>query len=157
MRSRKQLEESIFLVGTPHCLVSEGLADLGLEILWPENRGARLAAHLRPLGVKYEPEVAEQVSKATTTLAFVGTNMALRLHGEGVSVEDSIAYEERWGLTTHDRAAKHIQFVTHPVWRAYTFCYTEGLRLCRAYTQGDPLRFRDLLTEQLTTADLVDA
>src|SRR6185437_5612389 len=31
VRGRRFLEESIFLVGTPQCLIAEGLADLGLE------------------------------------------------------------------------------------------------------------------------------
>ena len=32
MRRRQWWEESIFLVGTPQCLLAEGLADLGLEV-----------------------------------------------------------------------------------------------------------------------------
>src|SRR5581483_4573458 len=33
VRRRHFYEESIFLVGTPQCLIAEGLADLGLEVV----------------------------------------------------------------------------------------------------------------------------
>ena len=52
---------------------------------------------------------------------------------------------------------KSIEFLTHPTWRAYVSCYTAGYELCRRFVDGDPARFRTLLTEQLTTADLAAA
>src|SRR5207237_1793704 len=33
VRRRRQEEETIFLVGTPQCLLAEGLADLGIEVI----------------------------------------------------------------------------------------------------------------------------
>jgi hypothetical protein len=36
-------------------------------------------------------------------------------------------------------------------------CYGAGHRLCKRFVGDDPQRFRTLLTEQLTTADLVAA
>ena len=33
VRGRQFLEETIFLVGTPQCLLAEGLADLGLQVV----------------------------------------------------------------------------------------------------------------------------
>ena len=50
VRRRQWWEESIFLVGTPQCLLAEGLADLGLEVAWGRHPEATVAAHLRPLG-----------------------------------------------------------------------------------------------------------
>ena len=50
-----------------------------------------------------------------------------------------------------------MQFQTDPTWRAYIFCYLEGLRRCRAFTGGDPTRFERLITEQLLPADLEPA
>jgi hypothetical protein len=37
-------------------------------------------------------------------------------------------------------------------WRSYESCYNE---LCKAFVGGDPLRFKRLLAEQLTPADLI--
>jgi hypothetical protein len=40
------------------------------------------------------------------------------------------------------------------VWRSYISTYTAGYDLCREFVAGDPARFKRLLTEQLTPADL---
>jgi hypothetical protein len=55
------------------------------------------------------------------------------------------------------RAAKAIQFLADPTWRAYIYCYIEGLSLCRRFVAGDPVRFERLISEQLTPADLREA
>ena len=60
----------------------------------------------------------------------------------------------RWGLTSKRRADQALRFITDPVWRTYGTTYTDGYRLCRAFVDGDPARFKRLLTEQLTPADL---
>src|SRR5205085_1495980 len=54
VRQRRWLEETIFLVGTPQCLLAEGLADLGLEVVVsadPGEQAAMVAGHLTPLGI----------------------------------------------------------------------------------------------------------
>lgn len=157
VRRRRQLEETVFLVGTPQCLLAEGLADLGLEVVVSPDQAelAEMAAsHLRPLGVPYDPEVVATVAVAAEGLGRVRGNMALLLHEEGADVDDAIAYGERWALLPRKRAEKAVEFLTDPTWRAYITCYIEGFRLCRAFTAGDPARFERLITEQLTPDQL---
>ena len=60
----------------------------------------------------------------------------------------------RWGLTSRRRADHLIRFIDDPVWRSYVTTYTDGYDLCRDFVDGDPARFKRLLTEQLTPADL---
>lgn len=165
VRRRRQLEESIFLVGTPQCLLAEGLADLGLEVLVGASTGGAgrlaveevVAGHLRPLGIAYDPEVVATIATAGEALGSVRGNVAWLLHEEGRSVEECVDYAVRWSLTTRSRAFKTIQFLTDPTWRAYISCYVEGLPLCRRFVGGDPARFERLLTEQLVPADLAPA
>ncbi len=157
VRSRRQLEESIFLVGTPQCLLAEGLADLALEALLGPCAEPQLAELLHPLGIRYDTEVVAAVASAGEALSTVRGNAALLLHDRGRPEEEAVAELERWALLSHERAVKSIAFLTHPTWRAYIFCYTEGLPLCRRFVAGDPTRFERLLTEQFTPADLVAA
>lgn len=157
VRQRRWLEETIFLVGTPQCTMAEGLADLGIEVVLGRRPEPSLAEHLRPLGVRYDADVAAQVAQAAEALGWVRSNAAILLHGEGRSLEDGVAYLERWALLPPDRAAKAASFMTDPTWRAYIHCYTEGLRLCRAYVAGDPARFARLVTDQLLPGDLAAA
>ena len=157
VRQRRQLEESIFLVGTPQCLLAEGLADLALEVLLGDDPEPQLAELLHPLGIRYDTEVVAAVAAAGEALSSVRGNAALILHDRGGSDEDAIEELSRWALLPRDRAAKSISFLTHPTWRAYIFCYVEGLPRCRTFVGGDPARFERLLTEQFVPADLVAA
>jgi len=154
VRRRHWLEETIFLVGTPQCLVAEGLADLGLEVLLGARPEPIVAEHLRPLGIRYDTEVIAAMSEASETLGAVRANAAWRLHAEGADPETVVDEVARWGLLPRARAAKAVEFLLHPTWRAYVTCYVDGLRLCRQFVAGDPERFRELLSEQLLPADL---
>lgn len=154
VRRRGWQEESIFLVGTPQCLIAEGLADLAIDALLGEHHEAQMADLLEPLGIRYEADVVAAVGAAGEALSAVRGNAALLLHDRGRPEEEAVAELERWGLVSHERATKSIAFLTHPTWRSYIFCYVAGLPLCRSFVGGDPARFERLLTEQLTPADL---
>jgi hypothetical protein len=154
VRRRQWWEESIFLVGTPQCLLAEGLADLGLEVLLGERPESALAEHLRPHGLRFDPEVVAAVSRAGEVLGSVRSNAAILLHEEGRPPAEVIDYLTRWALLPRSRAEKAVAFLTDPTWRAYMSCYVEGLPLCRSFVAGDPIRYARLLTEQLTPADL---
>jgi len=156
VRRRQWWEESIFLVGTPQCLLAEGLADLGLEVAWGRHPEQTVAEHLRPLGIRYDAEVVAAVADAGEALGAVRTNAAFRLHEDGADPDIVIDEVARWGLLPRDRAVKAVEFLTHPTWRAYLTCYVEGFPLCRSFTHGDPARFDRLLSEQLTPGDLAD-
>jgi hypothetical protein len=155
VRRRGYQEETIFLVGTPQCLLAEGLADLGIEVIVPSGRHEVLADHLRPLGIAYDADIAREVGEAGEVIGnAVRGNVAFLLHADGASPDDAIAYAERWGLLPRNRAEKVVQFQTDPTWRSYIFCYIDGLRLCRRYVDGDPGRFERLITEALLPSDL---
>jgi hypothetical protein len=157
VRQRRWMEETIFLVGTPQCLVAEGLADLAIEVAVspdPVEQAAMAASHLRPLGIPYDAEVVAEVAKASEGLGRVRGNIALLLHERGAGMDEAVAYGERWGLLPKARVEKLISFLTDETWRAYMTCYVEGLPLCRSFVAGDPARFERLVTEQLVPANL---
>ena len=157
VRRRDLLEETIFLVGTPQCLLAEGLADLGLEVVVPGGPAARAqvaAEHLKRLGVPFDPEVVATAGEAADGLGRARGNVALLLHEEGADEDEAVAYAERWLLLSRPRAQKLVSFLTDPTWRAYMTCYVEGLPLCRQFVDGDPARFERLITEQLTPDQL---
>jgi hypothetical protein len=154
---RRQLEETIFLVGTPQCLIAEGLADLGLEVICGVRPEPVVAEHLRPLGIPYDAGVAAEVASAAEVLGSVRGNAAILVHEQGLPPEEGVDYIERWALTTRARAEQALSFVMDPTWRAYPFCYIDGVRLCRQFVGGDPARFERLITDQLTPSQLVAA
>ncbi len=155
VQARHHLEESIALVGTPSCLIAEGLADLGLDVVMGIHPEALIAEHFRPLGINYDAEVIAVVAEAGDVLSGVRANAAFRLHEDHADPETVIDELAHFGLQSRARAAKSIEFLLNPTWRAYTSCYVEGLPLCRDYVAGDPRRFERLITEQVIPADLV--
>jgi hypothetical protein len=157
VRHRQRMEESIFLVGTPQCLVSEGLADLGLEVIAGSHPQRMVAEHLRPLGVPYDADLAEEISDTAQMLRAARGNAAILVHDRGYSADDATTYLARWGMMSRVRASKRLEFLVDPTWRAYEFCYIEGYRLCRQFVAGDPERFERLISDQLVPSQLVAA
>jgi hypothetical protein len=94
------------------------------------------------------------VRELRDALTGMPVNAARLLHVDGRPRDEAVDYVERWGLNTRERAASSVEFLVHPTWRAYTSCYASGLELCRRYVGGNAGRFRRLLTEQFTPADL---
>jgi hypothetical protein len=155
VRGRGYGEESIALIATPQSLVSEAIAEVALDVLLGEAAHEIVAERVRPLGIDYEPERVARIVRAREALESVPTNAALMLHQEGAMYDDVHAYVSRWSLRATPYVDKSLQFVTDPTWRAYVACYSEGRRLGLAFVDGDPARFRRLVTEQLVPADLV--
>jgi hypothetical protein len=143
--------EAIFLVGTPQSTVSEGIASLAAEMVGAYDIAAGVYADL---GVPYDAATVDAVREAREALDTVAVNAALLLHEEGGARDDAVSYVERWQLVPREHAAKGVDFLMHPTWRAYVSCYSSGYGLCKRWVNGDAQRFRRLLTEQLSTADL---
>lgn len=154
VRGRHHLEEAIFLVGTPQCLLAEGLADLGLEVVLGDQSEQVVASHLRPLGIAYDPDTVAVVTAATEALGAVRALAAFRLHEDGADPDTVVGEVERLALVPRARATKTVEFLMDPAWRSYISCYVEGLPLCRTFVAGRPERFARLITEQLLPQDL---
>jgi hypothetical protein len=154
VRDAGELEESAQMIGTPSALIAEGIAGLAAEILLGDEEQEVTAKHVAGTGVAYDPDVSRAVQKAVIPLGGVVGNVALLLHTRGASTEEAIDYLMRWALRSRRLAEQAVRFITHPVWRSYVTTYADGYDLCRDFVDGDPARFKRLLTEQLTPADL---
>jgi hypothetical protein len=157
LRERGAIEEGMQLVPTPQALLSEGIAEAGADVVLDDESRARAYDVLERHGIEIDGELTERISKALDPLGTTGVDAALMIHEDGASAEDAQSYVERWRLATPDQAAHSVRFVTDPTWRAYTITYTAGEALCRAYVNGDPARFRRLLTEHVRVGDLLAA
>jgi hypothetical protein len=148
-----QLEESVLIYGTPQSVITEGIAVLAVDLV-VEEHGALVAAALGEHGFAYNPEIAWQIRQAANVIDDAVANAAILLHVEGASTDEARAYLQRWELASEQRAQQHVDFVMDRWGRTYIRTYTDGYALCRNWVAGDPQRFKRLLTEQLTPADL---
>jgi hypothetical protein len=154
VRERGQLEESLIVIPTPQSIVSEGIASYASQLAFPDDRYEVTASTVSGTGVRYDAEVSRAVMEARTVLDRVGNNAALMLHRDGASVDEAREYVQQWALRSEQRAAHAVEFITDPMWRSYGTTYTDGYDLCKGFVDGDLARFKRLLTEQLTPADL---
>jgi hypothetical protein len=158
IRGQGKIEEGIQLVPTPQAVLSEGIAEAGIEVVLDDAGKEEAYAVLRGHGLVLEdPELAERISKAFERLRTVGLDAALRIHEDGVALDEAQGYIEHWSLVTPDQAAHSVRFVTDPTWRAYVITYSAGRDLCRAYIGGEQARLRTLLTEHVRIGDLLAA
>jgi hypothetical protein len=157
IREQGRLEESIQLVPTPQAVVSEGIAEVGLDVLDDEELRDELEGALAAQGLEAGLEQAIAIGRARRPLRRVGLDVALLLHEHGASPAEAQAHYQRWALGDERRAAQAVRFASDPTWRAYAITYSAGVELCSAYVAGDPARLRTLLTEQVRVADLLAA
>jgi hypothetical protein len=157
---RGQLEQTIFLVNTPQCLMAEGLADLALYAAIGPRWGDWAAEIYADLGLRFDGERAEAVSEATAALASVRQDAALMLHDEHRDPDEVTGFLRRWLLVDDTRARQMLRFLSSPLWRAYTSTYVEGYRLLRGWLDERPAdvslaeRFGRLLDEPLIPSAL---
>jgi hypothetical protein len=155
IRDQGHIEEGIQLVPTPQAVLSEGIAEVGADVILDDSAKEEAYAIIRRHGLELaDPERSERIARAGEGLRTVSVNAALMIHEDGVSEADAQAYIEKWNLATPEQAAHSVSFVTDPTWRAYTITYSAGRDLVRRYVNGDPSRFRTLLTEAVRIGDL---
>ena len=155
VRGEGRDELSILLIHTPECLVAEGIATNAIDQALGEDWTGRAGEILRGLDIPFDAGVAREVAWVSQELQDVDVNIAWSVREDGWSEDEAVAYHRRWALSTEERARRAIAFDTHPMWSIYVPTYSVGERLVRAFAERGDGGFHSLLTEQLTTADLL--
>lgn len=163
-RELDRAESTVQLINTPESYVSEGLAELGWQYVFDSGEWQEvLLAICERAGLDMTPERAEQewrIERALHGLGRGSGDAALLLHVEQWPVERVRRWLEDEALRTPEQSAKDVEFINHPLWRAYVFCYAGGEELLQRWcaAAGAPAaqrgRFLRLLTEQLTPSDI---
>jgi hypothetical protein len=164
------LEHSALVLLAPEGLVSEGLADVGPQLLVQgTDRVELLAAIFEWAGLEVGAsrvtarEAAERafaLGPPRRRLQDVSVNAGLLRWVDGADSDETLAYLRRFGRLSEARARKRLEFIEHPSLRVYVHVYAEGAWLIRhwldATADGDrPARFRRLLREPMTPRQLV--
>jgi hypothetical protein len=150
-----RLETSVVITLAPEALISEGIARNALEEALGSEPFGVVKDVLGDLDLSFDPAEAYEIHRAEMELYSPAVNAAFMLHEDGAAIEEAEAYVREWCLESSERAARTVSFLTDPSSRSYISSYTDGRRLCRDFIDRAPGNFTRLLTEQLTTADLV--
>ncbi len=149
-----QAEASILMIGTPESLIAEGIAGLATEMLL-DDEDAFSAEVLGRHGIDYDAGLARAVKAVRRPLARAPDNAAMMLYEDGATEAEALEYLKQWALMSDRRANQAMKFIGDPMWRSYVTTYEDGYEVCKKWVAGDAARFKRLLTEQLTPADLV--
>ena len=149
-----QAEASILMIGTPESLIAEGIAGLAAEMVL-EDEDAFSAEVLGRHGIEYDPDLARAVKAVRRPLSRAADNTALTLYEDGATEGEALEYLKDRALMSDRRAKQAMKFIGDPMWRSYVTTYEDGYEVCKMWVAGDAGRFKRLLTEQLTPADLV--
>ena len=76
MVERGQVEESVVLIPTPQSIISEGIAELGMEIVLGDQQQELTGSFVSETGVQYDAEVSRRAIEVREPLGRVGTNAA---------------------------------------------------------------------------------
>lgn len=148
-KDKGYFEYSVYPLYSPQSVISEGIANLGIELIFPDEELEKYHREvLFPFaGVKdFDVEKWNTLRKALKKLSGVSANAAILLLGQHRSEEEVIEYLQRYALSTPDRAKKSIEFIK--TYRAYIFNYYYGYNIIKEYVyRGDPEeRFKEILT-----------
>ncbi|MEU5691588.1 DUF885 domain-containing protein [Actinosynnema sp. NPDC020468] len=135
---RGHLEQTLFMINTPQCLMAEGMAELGLHAAVGPGWGRWTEGVLADVGLRMEGELAERVENALAGLLTVRQDAALMLHDRHAHPDDVVTFLRRWLLVPERRARHILRFIGDPLWRAYTTTYVEGVRLLGAWLNVRP-------------------
>lgn len=155
-----QLEQTLFLVNTPQCLMAEGLADLGLAAVVGPGWGVWAEEIFADLGLRFDGARAQRLETASAALVGVRQDAALMLHDQGADPDAVVEFLQRWLLVPAPRARQMLRFLSDPLWRAYTTTYVEGYRLLHTWLDARPVdeplgeRYRRLLDEPLVPSSI---
>ena len=162
-----RLEASILLINTPDCLISEGLANVGLRFAVPPADRIELLVELYgraglplavdPVAARAAAELTDAIAAPRRILTTSAGNAAILRHADGRPHDEVLAYLRDVGRYAPAVAAKRLEFIEHPLWRTYIFVYAEGEALLGRWLDAVPdedraARFGRLLHEQLSPA-----
>jgi hypothetical protein len=159
-RRAGRLEHSIQLLLAPECVISEGLATVAEEVIFPDQE--ELATWLRHVlypaaGIRADVDQQLRLARAAEKLDGVSGNAAFLLHEERRSEDEVLEYIHRYSLRTDKEARQTLRFIGNPLFRSYIFTYFYGRRLLKQAGTTSSLWdvFRWVIHEPITPTAIV--
>ena len=153
-REHGQLDQSIILLISPHCLVSEAIATMALEMLFAPGEAERwMTEHIYSrVGMEEDTVDNLKLQWARDILLGPWCNAAFMLHN-GASDIEIMKYVEQYTRET----PRVLEELKDPFHGTYIFTYFYGKQLVQQQLQRSErwTIYRRLLKEQMLPSDLV--
>lgn len=156
LRERGYAEQAVALLHSPSAVIAEGIATTAVDIIFPnDTQYDWLVEVLLPAAGIKTGETADDMRRLAAAHKYgrhVSGNAAILHHTGKLSADETVEYIQTYGLSSRPRAVQSFRFLTHPLFRSYTFTYTQGRALLQqAAAKHNNLEalFGRLLTEQI--------
>jgi hypothetical protein len=152
-------EHAVRLLNAPEAVIAEGIATTALEIIFPNDSSFEWANQniLPAAGIEPEPvELTIRLDKFGNLLRHVMGNAAILYHTGQLNREQIVDYYQTYALVNRARAEKSFDFISDPLFRAYTFTYTMGYDLIAEAANGGDKKpiFLRLLTDGVLPSEI---
>lgn len=156
-----RFEHAILLILTPEAVISEGIANTGIDVIFPDER-RRMEMGLEkfcPYPSDTSIEVLVSRWKCMNELSFkLSGNLAMQAHVDGWTDEEIYEYCTRELNIPYskERISQWMKFIRNPLWAPYIFTYSLGEALIRRKfgNKPSPQDFSHLLTRSILPSDL---
>jgi hypothetical protein len=159
-KEKNRFEHAILLILTPEAVISEGIANTGLDVIYPDER-RRMEIEIenfRPNTSDITLEVLAKRVKCMNELFKLSGNIAIYAHVDGWTDEEIGEYctQELNIPYTKERLQQWMKFIRDPLWAPYIFTYSYGEALIRRKfgEKPSPRDFSHLLTQPILPSDL---
>lgn len=133
-------EHAVRLLNAPEGVTAEAIATTAAEIIFPGSTRFDWVSQVILPAVGLPGEPADQllrINNAARMLRYISGNAAILYHSGQLTVEQILDYYQTYAMLDEKRAAQSFSFITHPLFRAYTFTYTTGYDLIAEAANGD--------------------
>lgn len=159
------VEFTIYPLFSPMSLISEGTANYGIEVAFPDEEKLNFEKKILYPLAGINPELAEKynsIQSLISKLDYAGNDAARKYLDGEFNEEQTIDYLVKYNLMTEERAKQRLNFIKK--YRAYVINYNVGLDMVRDFitanggTDENPkkrwLIFEDLIRNPYLPSDI---
>ena len=157
-RELSQFEHSILLMHSPKLILSEGIADLAVRLLFSYREEAEIGLQeFCPDPLKedsLEVLIAQNKVKGKVTLFWY--NFAYHALIDEWSVDELIKYAKKFEIFKEENIKNHLKVISNPIYSMNAFSYNLGSKIIRNKYGECPSveNFRNLLVNPILPSDL---
>jgi len=158
-RELNQFEHSILLLNSPKLLISEGIADLALNVLFSYRDQAEIGLNEFCSDISKEDSLETLIAqnKVRNKLNLFWYNFAYHALIDNYTDEDLISYGKNFEIFGKDDLRNQIKRLNNPVYSKNAFTYNLGMNIIKKkYGEFPSVKdFRNLLVNPILPCDLL--
>ena len=158
-RELNQFEHAILLFHSPKLIISEGIADLALDVLFSDQEAVEISLREFCLDPPKEDSLEDLIAqnRVRGKISLFWYNFAYRALIDKYSEKQLIQYGSQFEIFTKDDIRNQIKRFANPVYSKNAFTYNLGTKIIKQkYGEVPSIKdFQDLLIKPILPSDLI--